>query len=874
MISYSYFNLLMKLFKIFIVTFLMFFGCMQISFAFNQKVVDSLKLRLNSDDKRVLLSANFGLHREYWNYDNSKSLFYGHIALDIAYILNNKSSISSIYGDLCFNEYIAGNFKKAIAASDSSIRILKEIGDSVTLSYNLSTRGYVLVSLGYNVEAYNSTMMSFNYLNTNSSSVGYNYADLAKVLLSSYDYPKAEQCLKQAVDLFTDLGPTGDLAYTFSIKASLLTQQGKVEEAINYYKEAILNSTETGDRIQTFEDEIALATLYVKHDFNKAKVYFNKFESYNLNKIGLYHKYYIFLIKYYLQTKQASFVKTSLDKLEFLLKDLGEIELLDYFYLKAEYYNLIEDYQQSSNQLYIYHNKFKEQSANLSEKKKEKVNELFFYNDLNREYLSTLLQKKLAVGYYYDLKNDVNSYILYLYISLFLLVILLVFIVRYRIKIFNVRRSLKLEQSLSVILNKNIDAYSQKLGMLNSQNQQLFLLAFIAKYTNKIIIIANSKGEIEWVNNSLQTITGFSFAELSKKYGRTIFQTSNIKTIDKIKESIASQKSISFESEIFVKTGKSVDVQIVISPFYDNDGVLEKIIMIQTKISETAIAIDNQKLRIESHLNEITKQKDRIKKQSMLITGQVSKIVANIELARQIQKAILPKDETLKKLFPKHFIYYKAKDILSGDFYWSFENDDSKFLLVGDCTGHGVPGAFMSILGMMFLSKIVYEHNIVKCNEILNELKRMVIHALNQTGEVGEASDGMDISLCVIDKKTNVLNYSGANNPIYIVNNNELELLAPDKVPIGIHRGEFNGYSTKSYQLMKNTRVYMFSDGYPDQFGGIKGKKFKYNNFKELLVKSYNGDMEMQAKVINDIYNMWKGSNEQVDDVVIIGFEV
>ncbi|OFX37816.1 MAG: hypothetical protein A2X03_08650 [Bacteroidetes bacterium GWA2_40_15] len=249
-------------------------------------------------------------------------------------------------------------------------------------------------------------------------------------------------------------------------------------------------------------------------------------------------------------------------------------------------------------------------------------------------------------------------------------------------------------------------------------------------------------------------------------------------------------------------------------------------------------------------------------------------ITASINYASRIQRAMLPEPEEIKGLRNKYFILYKPKDIVSGDFYW-FNRSGSKLIAVaGDCTGHGVPGALMSMLGISFLEEIVNYRGITESGKILDELRKEVRQALRQKGRKQEAKDGMDISLCVIDKSKKTVQFSGAYNNLYIIRNNELMEYHADRMPIAIFDMEDSGFKTNNIEISDRDILYMFSDGYADQFGGPNNKKYKYACLKTFLLSIHRLPMQKQHQKLDEEFLSWKGNNPQIDDVLIVGLKV
>jgi serine phosphatase RsbU (regulator of sigma subunit) len=225
-------------------------------------------------------------------------------------------------------------------------------------------------------------------------------------------------------------------------------------------------------------------------------------------------------------------------------------------------------------------------------------------------------------------------------------------------------------------------------------------------------------------------------------------------------------------------------------------------------------------------------------------------------------------------------VFYKPKDILSGDFYWIEQKGDLVFVAAADCTGHGVPGALISIVNYNLLNKAVLEKDLINPADILNYVNQQLTVALHQTFQESSVKDGMDISLCVLNTKTFELQFSGANNPIYIIKQmenavTELVEVKADKFPVGAFVDEqVQSFTAKDIQLQKNDVIYLFSDGYADQFGGEKGKKFKYKQLKDILLEHQLLLMAEQCSILEQKFYNWKGNLEQVDDVLVIGIRV
>jgi serine phosphatase RsbU (regulator of sigma subunit)/ligand-binding sensor domain-containing protein len=289
---------------------------------------------------------------------------------------------------------------------------------------------------------------------------------------------------------------------------------------------------------------------------------------------------------------------------------------------------------------------------------------------------------------------------------------------------------------------------------------------------------------------------------------------------------------------------------------------------------------------IKKQTAELYRQKDEIVRKNKEITD-------SIYYAKRIQDAIMPSNEYIKNMFTDSFILFKPKDIVSGDFYWANLRENNAILAAVDCTGHGVPGAFMSMMGNDYLNDIIVESKINEPHDILNKMRSAIIKALKQRGESGESKDGMDMALVNINKDTLILSFAGANNPLYIVRKSDKPAIANsiefsyqnnksilyeikgNKFPVGIHMGTtLQPFIKQDIQLFKGDMVYMFSDGYADQFGGPVSKKLKYNQFKKFILESMFLTMEEQKIYLEQKLNEWQGDIEQVDDVLVMGVRI
>ncbi len=292
-------------------------------------------------------------------------------------------------------------------------------------------------------------------------------------------------------------------------------------------------------------------------------------------------------------------------------------------------------------------------------------------------------------------------------------------------------------------------------------------------------------------------------------------------------------------------------------------GVFILVVRIREKSLLHAKEILEQKVR--ERTTEIERQKNELAEQKKEITD-------SIFYAKRIQSAVLPSIPRLKTYLSEHFVLFLPRDIVSGDFYWSTVKDHKVVIAAADCTGHGVPGAFMSMLGVSFLNEIVNRISLMSAGEILDTLRSSVMETLSQSGDQ-EQRDGMDIALCIIDKNAMKLEFAGANNPMYMIRNNLLTQICGDKMPIGTYERNDN-FTTNEINLKKGDTFYLFSDGFIDQFGGDNGKKYLSKNFRQILLRIHEQPMNKQKELLGTEFFNWKGKLHQVDDVLIIGIRM
>jgi len=273
-------------------------------------------------------------------------------------------------------------------------------------------------------------------------------------------------------------------------------------------------------------------------------------------------------------------------------------------------------------------------------------------------------------------------------------------------------------------------------------------------------------------------------------------------------------------------------------------------------------------LKVEQRTREVVQQKELIEQKNKDIT-------ASINYAQRIQRAMLPQIKLIKETFDDAFIFFRPRDIVSGDFYWHTDIDGKTIIAAIDCTGHGVPGAFMSLIGEAYLNQIIKRQRIVSPDEILNELHKNIRKALKQD-EI-ENSDGMDMAICTYEKATKTIEFAGAKNPLVYIQNNELVVVKGDKHPIGgiqWEKDNIRTFTKQTLQITQPTSFYIYSDGFVDQVGGPNLRKFMTKQLNALFLEIYNQPCDVQELILNENFIKWRGEHRQIDDVLIVGFKI
>jgi serine phosphatase RsbU (regulator of sigma subunit) len=308
--------------------------------------------------------------------------------------------------------------------------------------------------------------------------------------------------------------------------------------------------------------------------------------------------------------------------------------------------------------------------------------------------------------------------------------------------------------------------------------------------------------------------------------------------------------------------------------------IVQRVIVNRKKHILLERLVSHRTAQLTNALDELKSKNDVIESQRFEAFEKTKIITESIQYAKIIQESILPLDEEIKEVLPDYFVVYRPLNIVSGDFYWVKSNNNIQYLVVADCTGHGVPGAFMSLLGITLLNDILQDTLMLSAAQILGVLRNRIKEELHQSRHKQTSRDGMDMVICVIDKQKRMIEFAGANISLIAIKTShaleskgkrELYEFKGDKMPVGIHEIE-SPFTLHSIPIDVGDIYYISSDGFRDQIGGPNDNKYGSKRFRELLLSIHSESFSKQKKRLNSEFNLWKGDNDQIDDVTIVGF--
>ncbi|MNJ85677.1 Phosphoserine phosphatase RsbU [compost metagenome] len=431
----------------------------------------------------------------------------------------------------------------------------------------------------------------------------------------------------------------------------------------------------------------------------------------------------------------------------------------------------------------------------------------------------------------------------------------------YQLKALELRE--KLRQTLGISISKlNLGVIAVKTGQFEKA----------ANYLSEAEKIAQKLGSKETLKSIYQ-----AQSELGEKTRDFEFAFDRLNLFNELKDELADEENIrkQTQEEMNYQFDKERENQRLnrIKEKLEDRKKQEQALIINWAIAIVGIIILGFSFILYRRWKEVKKQQVIIEQKNRQVEEKNHEILDSINYAKRIQTAILPSLQLRQRVLPSHFVLYEPKDIVAGDFYWLEETKDSIIFAVADCTGHGVPGAMMSVVCHNALNRSVKEFGLRNPGEILDKTREIIVDELSKNQQ--DVSDGMDISLCTWNKTSNELIWAGANNPLWIwkKTSGDMVEIKPNKQPIGKHF-DMQPFTSHPVELEKGDRIYLITDGFADQFGGPDSKKFKAKNLKNLLVQISHEKIQQQIEILKTTFFQWKGNLEQIDDVCIMGIEI
>lgn len=471
-----------------------------------------------------------------------------------------------------------------------------------------------------------------------------------------------------------------------------------------------------------------------------------------------------------------------------------------------------------------------------------------------------------------------------IYISLFFVIVFILF-KRYKNRTKKLEKIVKQRTEEIEKQNKKIKKQKKKLELnkielevrtknLELSNKEQKHFSIVAKLTKESVIILDRKGNFEWWNRGFTELFYYKY----DKYKDASFREKQQKLrpdITKIIKNYSKDKGrISYTSHEFFENGEEIWYQTTITPVLDDNGFIYRFVVLdinQTDIKSAEKKNREQKASLsnyEKQLQNLIKENDW---QNKIIEEGYKAMSNSIEYANKIQLSFLPTQTQINKIFPNNFILNNPKDIISGDFYWIEKDKDITILAVADSTGHGIPGGFMTTLGIASLKEIINTTDKLEANILLNNFRTETIKKFNKIAFLGKNIENIDISLCLIDHKKNELQYAGANQPIFTTSKKEIKQWKSDRMPINGNYKRDIPFTNNKMKIKSGDKLYMFTDGYYDQFGGLRNNKFYLSKFRKLIFSIHEKEMKEQENILINEFYKWKGENFRVDDILIIG---
>ncbi len=843
-------------------------------FAQYKTTIDSLKQELtNFDEDTNKVNILIQLGKQYKQNSTDTALTYFQKALKLAKNINALSyssvcleNIGSFYTD-------NGNYTEAIKYYQEALLINKKLKNKSCIARNFSDIGIIYYYQSNYDKAlyYFEKSLKINVDTKNKNAIARTLGNIGNIFYFQMDYNKAIEYYQKTLKIQKEINDKTGISKSLINIGNIFSIEKKYDKALYYYFKAIIIQNENNDKEGIALSYGNIAIVYENtQNLPKAIEYYKKALSINKkinNKIGTAYNL-IGLAGLYYQLKNYRQAIQYAQKGLNLAKEIGALNIQ-----KSAYNNLSEIYKSIKNYPKAFEYRDSSQFINDSifntEKTKAIAEMLIKYETEKKEKKILEQQIRLQTNQLQLIKERIeseekeNQRNLSL-IAIVFLVLLIVFFYRsykQKQKVNSLLRTQKkkLEHTNEELtqLNEELTVSLEKIYIQNKiikENEEKFK-SLVNLANDTIVLIDNEEKIILW-NKAAEKVFGYTEKEALKQNVHKLITPKKYRDI----------AHTAFRS--FRKTGKGN----VINKTVELEGLKKNGDIFPVELSLSAIYTNKKwhSLGIIRDVSERKKQVQELLAHKNKIEELYKNIIYNINYAKIIQQALLPNEKMLDNVLSDYFLLFIPKEIIGGDFYYIYKNNNTIYFAVADCTGHGVAGALLTILGITYLHNIITKKKIIKPGAILNSLREMFKGAFRANGS--ENKSGLDIVLCSLNMKTNKLTYSGANNPLWIIRNNALLIYKATKNPIGFFYNE-KEFTNTEIQLENNDIIYLFSDGFADQFGGTENKKFLIKRFREELLSISQLPMKEQKIKLLETFNQWKAHEEQTDDITILGIK-
>ena len=846
--------------------------------------IDSLEQQLTkvqNIDKIDLLNQ---LSEEYCNEGYyQKAHDYADEALEIAQKYNNKTETANAYCQLGKSYNFLQIYDSSLIYFDLALELFENLDDQEGKANTLRNIGRLYENkYDYNksLEYYIESLKMFEELNL-LNELGGVYQDIGYVYICSEKYDLALKYYEKALAIYDELQDKYSISVTYNNIGIAYDAMKDVEKALEYYNKSIVLNKELGNEI---------VAAYIMHNIG---IIYN-----NEGELDTAYKYFKESLKITELYEDPYGVCYNLARIAVILKKQNKLDSALIILDKSLEYSILIDDKKSISENYL-------EYSNIFELKKDYFKAFEFYkmydqlqdtifnddmikqmNELETKYQSEKKDAENLLLKEQSRKREIFTY----FLAVIILLVLFLAVVFFRGK----RKQQKVNQLLEIKnneINQQKEEIQAQAEELEKVNVELEKLSIVASETDNAVVIMDKNGNFEWVNEGFTRLYGYNLEETKERIGDSIQKSSSNSNIEQLLQFCINKKqSIIYESQTSAKKGNVIWAQTTITPITDHEGNVVKLIAIDSDISklkkaEAEIlqkneeilaqkdALEEQNEEILQKNEEISAQRNELERINEHIEIQNEQIRGSIRYAKTIQNAILPSISEIEKKYST-FVIYRPKDIVSGDFYWYLSIEQYDFIVVADCTGHGVPGAFMSMIGSRLINEAIAEAKIFDTKQIMETVDILLKKALKK--EVSEIHDGMELIICRIEKinEDYNVNFTGAKRPLFVSKNNELITFKGDRRAIGGSERVKSPikYSTQQILLKKDDIIYMFSDGYVDQ---NNSSRVRYGTSKLINNIDYikGEELTVQQEFLINQLDIWQGIEEQRDDITLFALK-